>query len=104
MTKRPDLNGLGLQIVQRSGADVHPVDAFTDDADAGKVVNIPVYAITPNPDQPRKHFDRQALTDLTTSVRERGVLQPIIVRRTEDGDAFILVAGERRWRALAPVL
>jgi len=76
----------------------HPVDALTDDADAGRVVQIPVGAITPNPEQPRKYFDPQALADLTESVRERGILQPIIVRRGDD-DRFILIAGERRWRA-----
>jgi ParB family chromosome partitioning protein len=52
-----------------------------------------------NPDQPRTYFDPEALHDLTTSVRERGVLAPIIVRRPEHGDGFVLVAGERRWRA-----
>jgi len=75
------------------------VDTFTDDGDAGRVVNIPVSAIRPNPDQPRTYFDPQALHDLTESVRERGILQPIIVRRATDGKGFFLIAGERRWRA-----
>ncbi|MFI5398311.1 MAG: ParB/RepB/Spo0J family partition protein [Candidatus Binatia bacterium] len=99
MPKRPDIKALDLSATQGHGADHrHPVDTFTEDADAGRVVNIPVEAITPNPDQPRKYFDPQALRDLTESVRERGILQPIIVRRSPDG-AFILIAGERRWRA-----
>ncbi len=99
MPKRPDLKGLGLRIL-RSGQDGgdHPVDSFTTDADAGKIINIPVKAIEPNPDQPRKYFDVQALDDLTESVRQRGVLQPIIVRRKGE-DGFVLIAGERRWRA-----
>jgi len=99
MPKRPKIKALDLSAIQGRGADDrHPVDTFTEDADAGRVVNIPVATITPNPDQPRKYFDPQALHDLTESVRERGILQPIIVRRNPDG-VFILIAGERRWRA-----
>ncbi|MFI5398511.1 MAG: ParB/RepB/Spo0J family partition protein [Candidatus Binatia bacterium] len=100
MTKRPEIKPLNLP-VPGSGATAspHAVEAFTEDADAGRVVNIPVGAITPNPDQPRTYFDPEALHDLTTSVRERGVLQPIIVRKAEQGDRFVLIAGERRWRA-----
>jgi ParB family chromosome partitioning protein len=93
------MTGLGLRILGGGSGDQHPVDTFTDDEDGTKVVNIPVALITPNPDQPRKHFDADALADLTTSVRERGVLQPIIVRKSEPGDGFTLIAGERRWRA-----
>jgi ParB family chromosome partitioning protein len=97
MPKRPRIRALNLAGIGTDSA--HPVDTFTDDADAGRVVNIPVASITPNPDQPRTYFDPEALHDLTTSVRERGVLAPIIVRRPERGDGFVLVAGERRWRA-----
>lgn len=100
MQKRPDMRGLGARLRDSREAEArHPVDTFTDDADAGKVVNIPVGLIAPNPDQPRKFFDPQALHDLTESVRERGVLQPIIVRRNLGEDSFTLIAGERRWRA-----
>jgi ParB family chromosome partitioning protein len=100
MPKRPEIKAIDLSLIEGSKADTpHPVDAFTDDGDAGRVVNIPVTAITPNPDQPRKYFDPQALHDLTESVRERGILQPIIVRRGNNGEGFVLIAGERRWRA-----
>ncbi len=61
--------------------------------------DIPVDRITPNPFQPRKHFDDDALAELRASIAEYGVLVPIIVRRR--GDAYELVAGERRWRASA---
>jgi ParB family transcriptional regulator, chromosome partitioning protein len=54
--------------------------------------------IEPNPHQPRVHFDEETLADLASSVREIGVLQPILVRPI-DGGRFQLVAGERRWRA-----
>lgn len=58
---------------------------------------VPVSAIEPNRYQPREHFDEETLDALTKSVRELGVLQPLLVRR--DGDTFELIAGERRWRA-----
>jgi ParB family chromosome partitioning protein len=60
---------------------------------------IPIDRITPNPYQPRKHFDAEALDELKNSIAEFGVLVPIIVRRR--GDGYELVAGERRWRACA---
>jgi len=55
--------------------------------------------ITPNPNQPRMTFDEEALNELAASIREHGVLQPILVRPTPDPQHFQLVAGERRWRA-----
>lgn len=60
---------------------------------------VPVDRITPNPYQPRKHFDAEALEELKTSIAEFGVLVPIIVRPR--GDGYELIAGERRWRACA---
>jgi ParB family chromosome partitioning protein len=70
-------------------------------AGAGQVAHyaeIPVDAITPNPRQPRQVFDEEALAELVYSLREVGLLQPIVVRALND-DRFELVAGERRWRA-----
>jgi ParB family chromosome partitioning protein len=58
---------------------------------------LPVEAIRPNPNQPRRRFDEQALSALADSLRERGVLQPVLVR--PDGGGWELIAGERRWRA-----
>jgi ParB family transcriptional regulator, chromosome partitioning protein len=59
--------------------------------------DIPLSAIRPNPQQPREHFDEESLAALAESIREVGVLQPILVRA--GGDGFELIAGERRWRA-----
>jgi ParB family chromosome partitioning protein len=59
---------------------------------------IPVESISPNPHQPRRRFDEEALNALAGSLGERGVLQPVLVRPTPDG-TYELVAGERRWRA-----
>jgi len=62
------------------------------------VRNVPVDRIDPNPNQPRLSFDEDSLKELASSVKEHGVLQPILVRPTHDG-RYELVAGERRWRA-----
>lgn len=59
--------------------------------------SIEIARIRPHPDQPRRHFDAEALDELAASIRERGVIQPIIVRPHADG--YQIVAGERRWRA-----
>lgn len=66
--------------------------------DQPRLEDIPVSAIVPNPLQPRLHFDEEALGELSDSVREIGVLQPVLVRPLGDG-SFQLIAGERRWRA-----
>jgi ParB family chromosome partitioning protein len=60
-------------------------------------VELPIDAIAPNPQQPRKDFDDKALRDLSASLRQTGVLQPVVVRRL--GDGYQLIVGERRWRA-----
>jgi ParB family chromosome partitioning protein len=59
---------------------------------------VPVASIRPNPLQPRSHFDEEAMSSLAASIREVGLLQPILVRDLGEGE-FELVAGERRWRA-----
>jgi ParB family chromosome partitioning protein len=64
----------------------------------GRVRQIPLSDIRPNPGQPRKQFDERAPAGLADSIRERGVLHPIIVRPLPAG-GFEIVAGERRWRA-----
>lgn len=64
---------------------------------AVQLKNIAVSKIVPNPNQPRKHFDEAAFAELVASVREHGLLQPVVVR--PNGSLFELIAGERRWRA-----
>ena len=60
----------------------------------------PVERVKPQPGQPRQHFDDAALDELASSIRDRGLLEPIVVRRSPgDPDAFEIIAGERRWRA-----
>jgi ParB family chromosome partitioning protein len=63
-----------------------------------KLVEIPLSRLRPNPGQPRALFDEQALAELTASIDQHGLIQPITIKSDEDG-LFIVVAGERRWRA-----
>jgi len=69
-----------------------------DPADGVELRELPVDRIVANPHQPRRHFDEVALANLAASVRERGVLQPVLVSPRADG-RYELIAGERRWRA-----
>src|SRR6202051_2771472 len=69
----------------------------------GGLRQLRVDAIRPNPQQPRQTFDSSALAELEQSIRELGVLVPVLVRRLS-GDLFELIAGERRWRAAAAAL
>jgi ParB family chromosome partitioning protein len=80
--------GLGALIPPRSGID----------ADEPTFQDLPLGAITPNQRQPRTQFDEESLVALTASVRELGVLQPVLVRAS-GGGTYELIAGERRWRA-----
>ena len=77
---------------------IPPGEAGGGGDDGGAVLrDIPVADITPNPNQPRVHFDEESLAELTASVQQIGVLQPVLVRPV--GSGFELIAGERRWRA-----
>jgi ParB family chromosome partitioning protein len=78
---------------------VDPVDDGTDVQVSGaRFAELPLEAIRPNPSQPRTVFDEDALAELVTSIREVGLLQPVVVRPVGPG-AYELVMGERRWRA-----
>ena len=59
---------------------------------------VPIASVRPNPYQPRQHFDEEAMASLAASIRELGVLQPVLVREV-GSEQFELIAGERRWRA-----
>ncbi len=67
------------------------------DGDAPRLEELALDSIVPNPHQPRAHFDEESLSELAASIREIGVLQPILVRPTDTG--YEILAGERRWRA-----
>ena len=92
--------GLGLEALYEVNS-----AAFPSDTDAGNgTMMVRLSSIEPNRGQPRKNFDEASLSELAESIREHGVLQPLLVRRIEggtslSGDSYQLVAGERRWRA-----
>lgn len=94
-------------MVRRSGLGkglsslIPPGEAGTGggDGDAPVLADIPVADITPNPNQPRVLFDEESLAELTASIQQIGVLQPVLVRPAPTGTGYELIAGERRWRA-----
>ena len=77
--------------------DLSEIDSFELESQGARVEELSVESISPNPFQPRKHFDDQALKELSESITEHGLLQPIVVIEKEDG--YLLIAGERRLRA-----
>lgn len=68
-----------------------------EDQPGGTVFSCPVDSITPHPEQPRQRFDEQRLAELVQTIKEKGVLSPVLVR--SHGEGYQLVSGERRWRA-----
>ena len=72
-------------------------DSAKIEADENRVLYIDINDIKPNKDQPRKTFNEEKLKDLANSIKENGVIQPLIIRKAQNG--YELVAGERRWRA-----
>jgi ParB family transcriptional regulator, chromosome partitioning protein len=97
MARKPGLGkGLGALIPEGGEAGPEVVPAVS----SGPLREIPIDAIIPNQFQPRKSFNGESLQALASSVRELGVLQPLIVRPLSgEPDHFELIAGERRWRA-----
>ncbi|RKS06622.1 ParB family chromosome partitioning protein [Nocardiopsis sp. Huas11] len=101
--------GLGTLIPQGPSEKAPEPEAVEDSAppapaglpDGTYLEEVAVDAITRNPRQPRHHFDDQALEELRDSITEVGLLQPVVVRKVEDGDEprYELIMGERRWRA-----
>ncbi len=95
--KRTKLAGKSLD------AEFKPEDSpIVDSYQEGNLYKIPLSAISPDPNQPRKTFDKRTLNELALSIKKQGVLQPIIVRRNDNeavATEFMLIAGERRFRA-----
>jgi len=88
-------SGLGRGLSALIGDDVTPARA-----DAKSTRTLPIAFLKPNPNQPRKNFAESELEDLSNSIREKGILQPILVRPVKGvSDTYEIVAGERRWRA-----
>jgi len=96
--KRPHGLGRGLSALLGDVAQEEPVGASGGSSAQNKALQtIDVASIHPHPEQPRRHFDEEALQELADSIARRGVIQPIVVRPHNGG--YQIVAGERRWRA-----
>ena len=106
MSSKKHHNGLGKGLAALISDDIHfdenggleeAQSESNSHQDGQLIVELPIGKIRPNRDQPRKHFDQRALEELAASIKEHGVLQPLVVKQ-EQG-AYTIIAGERRWRA-----
>jgi len=92
-TKKTRGLGRGLSALMSDVAQ----DEAPDATPARPDLFVPIEQVQPNPDQPRRTFDQDALDELAASISEKGVIQPLIVRQSpKNGDVFEIVAGERR--------
>ncbi len=108
MNRKPEKRGLGRGLSALM-ADINTETEGEASAEAAESagntrrradMTVPVEKLVPNPGQPRRHFAQEALEELAASIREKGVIQPLIVRPAKTGtDSYEIVAGERRWRA-----
>jgi len=96
MNEKPSRLGRGLAALI---GDMTPIEGarLADNSSSGK--RLPVEFVIANRANPRRDFDPEQLEELTSSIREKGVMQPLLVRPTEDPNKFEIIAGERRWRA-----
>lgn len=97
-SKKKQALGKGLSALLQDNADISSVQDKNADKIVGNIVSIELDAIEVNPFQPRTHFNEEALDELTESIKELGIIQPITVRKLT-GNHFQLVSGERRFRA-----
>lgn len=99
MARKSQQRGLGRGLSALM-ADVNEDHGNASDAPKRPDMMVPIEKVNPNPDQPRRSFDKEKLQDLANSISTKGVIQPLIVRPSpsKQGD-FEIVAGERRWRA-----
>ncbi len=98
--KMPEKRGLGRGLSALM-ADMRLDRAEIDpQAQDGSETTVPIEKVRPNPEQPRRNFNREEMESLAASIREKGIIQPLIVRvDPEISDCYQIVAGERRWRA-----
>jgi len=90
--------GRGLDaLLPQAAAESPPSIIAAGEPAVGSVPEVDIDRIRPNPRQPREHFNEEALESMAASLRERGMLQPLVVR--QQGDGYQIIAGERRWRA-----
>lgn len=104
MDKKKGL-GRGLESLFAMYDDVEPQTTNTQEGTQTKtkkadndITEMDINKIFPNPNQPRKHFDEEALQELASSIKLHGIIQPLVVNKNDDGN-YMIIAGERRWRA-----
>ncbi len=88
--------GLGRGLDAIFGADADPIDAKLKPM--SRMAEIEIEKIVPNPTQPRTQFDEEALDELADSIRQLGIIQPVTVKKSDNGK-YVIISGERRWRA-----
>ena len=98
MEKKTERRGLGRGLSALMADVAVEADPQSPDRPRRPDLLVPVEKLVPNPNQPRRDFQPEALQELAASIRTRGIIQPLIVRDMGDG-RFEIVAGERRWRA-----
>ena len=87
------------EVAKKLDAPAEQVVAPTPSVPANmRIWQIPIEKIFPNPNQPRQIFEKEPLQELANSIREKGIIQPLLVRKSDE-DTFEIIAGERRWRA-----
>lgn len=96
--KRPSGLGRGLNALLGEAVREEPLVTSGGPMTSG-LKTLAISDIRPHPGQPRRYFDEDALNELAQSIKQRGVIQPVIVRPRASGSGYELVAGERRWRA-----
>ena len=100
MSDKPKSRGLGRGLSALM-ADVNPVQPTAEAGTARRPdMMVPIEKVQPNPDQPRRTFTQEQLQELASSIKEKGIIQPLIVReKPGEKGSYEIVAGERRWRA-----
>jgi ParB family chromosome partitioning protein len=99
MTDKPSRLGRGLAALIGDMAPVQAPEADNTNGGAGGPRRLPLGALVANRANPRRDFDTEALEELTASIKEKGVMQPLLVRPGREANTFEIIAGERRWRA-----
>lgn len=98
MDKKQDRRALGRGLSALM-SDIAPVDILSENPRPTGDRRIAIDKIRPNPNQPRRDFDPAALAELADSIRQKGIIQPLVLRNLAGSDDYEIVAGERRWRA-----
>jgi ParB family chromosome partitioning protein len=99
MNEKPSRLGRGLAALIGDMAPIEATPRSADNANAGGPRRLPIEQLIANRANPRRDFDTDQLEELTSSIREKGVMQPLLVRPADSPNQFEIIAGERRWRA-----